>query len=54
MGYAHIPQIQEVLRGAWRDDPDCLAALAGHDETQDAILYLPMTPKISVSDTGID
>jgi hypothetical protein len=49
-----VTNAQHTLRQAWRNSPEYLKAIAGHDPEQDAFLYAPMQPLISVTDTGIE
>lgn len=54
MSIQAVAAAQRVLRGAWRNEPDWFAAIAGHDPEQDAFIYKPMQPELSVTDTGIE
>jgi hypothetical protein len=49
-----VSNAQKTLREAWRNSPEYLKAIAGHDPEQDAFLYAPMQPVIAMTDTGIE
>ena len=49
-----VAGVQRALRKAWANSSDWLKAIAGHDPDQDAFIYAPMQPKLSVTDTGIE
>jgi hypothetical protein len=54
MSLDQVFRVQLLLRESWRNSPDYLKAIAGHDPDQDAFIYRPMQPVISVTDTGIE